>query len=129
MYKERRGGRRLVAAITLVGVVALQAPAHAGTAGGAIPPIRKLGRGLANFLTGPLEIPITMRAVDAAQGPIAGLFLGLLVGTGAAVIRSGVGAVEAVTFLFPMGDMGYEPLIQPEFLFEPESGQASGGSH
>ncbi len=84
-------------------------------------PIRKLSRGLANSVTGILEIPTTIQSIGATEGPVAGIFLGLPMGVGTAVMRTAVGLAETVTFLFPLPKIGYEPLLKPEFLFRPES--------
>ena len=100
------------------------APAYAEVSERASPSIRKLGRGLANTIGGIFEIPLTMHAVGVEKGPAAGLTLGLLMGVGAAITRTVVGLVEVVTFPFPFSTNGYEPILHPEFIFEPGS---SGG--
>lgn len=84
-------------------------------------PIRKLGRGLANGLGGVLEIPMTIQEVGVEKGPVAGITLGLVLGTADAIGRIMVGALEIITFPFPLGTHGYEPLLLPEFLLEPGS--------
>jgi putative exosortase-associated protein (TIGR04073 family) len=88
------------------------------------PPIRKLSRGLANTVTGVLEIPLNVRSVGLTDGPVAGMSLGLMVGLGAAVSRTALGLIEVVTFPFPLPQSGYEPLLQPEFLLQPETTSA-----
>ena len=83
-------------------------------------PIRKLSRGLANTVTGVLEIPLTIATVGQEEGPVAGLSWGLLLGFGAAVTRTIVGVAETLTFPFPLPRSSYEPLLQPEFLLRPD---------
>lgn len=82
-------------------------------------PFRKLMRGVANTVFGVFEIPLTIQEVGTAEGPAAGMTMGLLSGLGAAVTRIGVGIVEVVTFPLPLPRIGYEPILQPEFLFQP----------
>lgn len=84
-------------------------------------PIRKLSRGLANTVTGVLEVPLTIVTVGQEEGPVAGLSWGLLLGLGAAVTRTVVGVAETLTFPFPLPRSGYEPLLQPEFLLHPNT--------
>lgn len=79
-------------------------------------PIRKLGRGLANAASGVLEIPLAMSRIGREEGPMAGTFLGLCYGFGAAVTRMGVGIIEVATFPFPLPEVGYGPILEPEFL-------------
>ena len=81
--------------------------------------VRKLGRGLANAVTGSLEIPVTIYAMHQDQGPVAAMSWGLLIGIGRTLARTVIGVAEIVTFPFPLG-MHYEPIIQPEFLLHPE---------
>lgn len=95
-------------------------PAYAEVVDRVAPPVRKLSRGLANTITGVFEIPLTIQAVGLEQGPAAGLSLGLMIGLGGAVTRTAIGLIEVATFPFPLPRGGYEPLLQPEFLFQPE---------
>lgn len=99
-----------------LGLGAVPAAAFDGTAHG---PLRKLGRGLANTTTGLLEIPLAMQTINKKEGPIAGLFMGLIVGTGTAVARTLIGVAETITFPIPFIGTGYGPLLEPEFLLHP----------
>ena len=83
-------------------------------------PIRKLGRGLANVLTGFLELPAGI--VDAAEeeGYIAAVSYGVVKGLAMSLLRTGVGLYETVTFLIPL-PFRYEPIIEPEFLMSDEN--------
>ena len=82
--------------------------------------IRKLGRGLANFTTGFLELPINI--VDAAEedGYIAAVTYGIVKGLAMSVLRTGIGMYETVTFLIPL-PFDYEVMLEPEFLLGEES--------
>ena len=115
----RPGTHRIAGAAALLCALSLGAPVYAEVSDQAAAPIRKLGRGLANTAGGILEIPITIQAVGAEKGPVAGLTLGFLMGAAAAVTRTGVGLIETATFPFPFPGSGYEPILQPEFICEP----------
>ena len=113
-----------VAAACLLGAM----PQIAGANGGPksandCPGLRKLGRGATNTLFGLLEVPIQMRKVGAEKGQLAGATWGLLVGAASALVRTGAGIFEVVTFPIPLKDVGWGPLVQPEFLLQPGSPQ------
>ena len=107
-----------------VGIVVCLVLATPASAGGVMdsisPPLRKLGRGLANVVTGVLEIPIKMSAMNAERGPVAAISVGFISGAGAAITRTVAGVVESVTFLFPLPRYDYGPLVMPEFLLQPD---------
>ena len=107
----------------LLAVCLLAQSAWAASSGSSITakpgPIRKLSRGLANTFAGGLEIPLAMSKVGKDEGPMAALSLGLLQGVGAAWIRTFIGIMELATFPVPLPKQGYEPILEPEFLFEP----------
>lgn len=80
--------------------------------------LRKLGRGLANCLTFPVEIPNRISDVNNADGPMAAITYGLVKGIVMSLFRASVGAYEVVTFPIPFPD-GYRPIIKdPEFILE-----------
>jgi len=81
-------------------------------------PMRKLGRGLANCLTFPIEIPNRISDVNNSDGPMAAITYGLVKGTVMSLFRAVVGAYEVGTFLIPIPS-GYKPIIKdPEFMLE-----------
>ena len=90
-----------------------------GTSAFAQNPVRKLGRGMANILTGFFEIPVNI--VDAAEeeGFVAAITYGVVKGVAMGALRSGVGIYEAVTFLVPF-PWNYEPILEPEFMMSDE---------
>jgi putative exosortase-associated protein (TIGR04073 family) len=96
-------------------------PAWAAAVPEAAQPLRKLSRGLANGFGGILAIPVTIRQVGEQEGPLAGLTWGVFMGIGVAVTRTLVGIAEVATFPIPLPQVGYGPLLQPEFLFQPET--------
>ena len=75
-------------------------------------PVRKLGRGLANILTGFLELPLNIVTAAEEEGYIAAVTYGVVKGLAMSVLRTGVGIYEVTSFLIP----SYKPLIEPEFL-------------
>ena len=78
--------------------------------------LHKLGRGLANIATCPLEIPRMTRIVSGKDGWIAGSTVGAAQGLGRGVLRGLVGVFEVVTF-FAEIPPNYEPLMKPEFVW------------
>jgi len=78
--------------------------------------ISKLGRGLENVGSSPVEIPVNMykqaRKAELSGGNDSsisvGYFTGLIVGVGFTVTRIGVGVADIVSFVVPTG-----PLMEP----------------
>jgi len=81
-------------------------------------PTTKLGRGLANILTFPLEVPEQVTRVNNSDGPFAAITVGVLKGLGLAVGRVCVGAYETATFMIPF-PQGYRAIMRdPEYFLE-----------
>ena len=81
--------------------------------------LRKFGRGLANIVTGPVEI---LREIEAAffdEGPAAAVTYGVVSGIYKTVLREIVGVYEVVTFPIPL-PAEYMPILEPEFLLSQE---------
>ena len=78
---------------------------------------RKLGRGLANTLTGVVEIPKKVFMVSKEENVFMGMTWGLVKGTTVGMLRTAAGVYETVTFPIP-APADYEPIIHPEFVFE-----------
>jgi putative exosortase-associated protein (TIGR04073 family) len=77
---------------------------------------RKLGRGVANVLSAPLELIRKPFLVGQQDGGLAGVTVGIVQGLGAAVIREGAGLIEVVTFFAPFPNH-FQPLVKPEFIY------------
>ncbi len=107
--------KRIVAIIVLVlFTVCMASPALCDD------PIKKLGRGIANVLTCPLEITQQMGRASDADGPIAGFTYGLLKGVAMTGVRALVGVYEIATFPVPF-PQDYRPILRdPEFIWAPE---------
>ncbi|MEA3305453.1 MAG: exosortase system-associated protein, TIGR04073 family [Candidatus Omnitrophota bacterium] len=86
------------------------------TSGYAQDPAKKLGRGLANILTGWIELPKNVYDTSVEDSPLAGLTIGLAKGVGMTIVRTGAGIYEIVTFPFPIPE-DYAPVLEPEFVF------------
>ena len=82
-------------------------------------PAKKLGRGLANILTGWIELPKNIYDTSVEDNPLAGLTIGLAKGIGMTIVRTGAGIYEVVTFPFPIPE-DYGPVLEPEFVFSEE---------
>lgn len=80
-------------------------------------PLTKLGRGLANTLTGWIEVPKNVYSVSSEENAFSGATLGLAKGAGMGIVRTGAGIFEAVTFPFAL-PKDYKPVMEPEYVFE-----------
>lgn len=76
----------------------------------------KLTRGFINIVTGWVEIPKRVQETSQTSGTAAGFTWGILRGLGHGFIRTAAGFYELFTFPFP-APPGYEPVIQPEYVF------------
>ena len=103
----------LIIAVVMVMVLAVATSSYAQD------PAKKLGRGLANILTGWIELPKNIYDVSVEDNPLAGLTIGLAKGIGMTIVRTGAGIYEVVTFPFPIPE-DYGPVLEPEFVFSEE---------
>lgn len=79
-------------------------------------PFRKLGRGISNFLTFPLEIPNRIAKTNERSGAYEAATYGIWEGGCMMVLRAAAGVFETLTFPFPIPEH-YEPILSdPEFL-------------
>jgi len=100
----------LIIAVVMLMVLAVATSSYAQD------PAKKLGRGLANILTGWIELPKNIYDVSVQDNPLAGLTIGLAKGIGMTIVRTGAGIYEVATFPFPIPE-DYGPVLQPEFVF------------
>ena len=77
---------------------------------------RKLGRGISNIVTAPLELIRVPHFIGEKEGGFAGLSVGIALGAKAAVWRELGGAIEAATFFLPI-PRDFKPLVRPEFVY------------
>ena len=76
----------------------------------------KLGRGVANTLTGWIELPKTIYNTSKDENALSGMTLGLAKGAGLSIVRTGAGIFEVATFPFPLPE-NYKPILEPEYVF------------
>lgn len=107
--------KRIVScALIIVLTFSFLAPAQADA-------MRKLGRGLANCVTFPIEIPEQVKRTNYSDGPMAALTYGFIKGLAMMCTRLVVGVYEVVTFPVPV-PKDYQPILtDPEFFFEETS--------
>ena len=79
-------------------------------------PFTKLGRGVANTLTGWVELPKNIYKTSVEDNAFAGVTLGLARGAGMTIVRTGAGIYEIATFPFPLPE-NYKPILEPEYVF------------
>lgn len=79
-------------------------------------PFTKLGRGVANTLTGWVELPKNIYSTSVEDNAFAGMTLGLAKGAGMSIVRTGAGIYEIATFPFPLPE-DYKPILEPEYVF------------
>ena len=75
----------------------------------------KLGRGIANVVTCPLELIRTPTLVGRRQGYLASLTVGIAQGAWRTVQRGVIGLFEIATFYAEIPD-NFEPIMKPEFV-------------
>jgi len=78
-------------------------------------PAKKLGRGLANVLTGWVELPKNIYDTSVEENALSGMTMGLAKGLGMTIVRTGAGVYETVTFPLPVPE-DYQPVLEPEFV-------------
>ncbi len=104
--------RLFLAAVILSLVVVSATPAFCDGA------TTKLGRGICNMFTWPLEVPEQISRMNSSDGPFAACTVGVLKGLGWALGRACVGVYETATFMFPI-PKNYEPVMtDPEYFLE-----------
>ena len=120
MDRRTLAGYLLVAAVLVLGgaTTVSAEPMEAGKA------FTKLTRGFVNIITGWVEIPKRIQETSQVSGAAAGFTWGLLRGIGHGFIRTAAGFYEFFTFPFP-APPGYEPVIQPAYVFTSEESDSS----
>lgn len=77
---------------------------------------RKLGRGISNAITFPLELVRTPTLVGRRDGYLAALSVGMVQGAVRAALRGLTGLFELATFYAEI-PKNFEPLMKPEFVW------------
>ncbi len=73
----------------------------------------KLGSGIANVVTGVIEIPKTMMITGRREGTTYGMTAGFFTGIVHMVGRTLIGAVDIATFMVPT-----TPMVKPPFIWD-----------
>ena len=81
---------------------------------------KKLIRGTINTITGWVEIPKNIYDTSVEENLLAGTTLGTIKGLGMAIVRTGSGVYEVVTFPFPVPE-NYDPILYPSYVFSDDS--------
>ncbi len=80
--------------------------------------LEKMGRGLSNILFGWAEIPLAWDRGIRQGRPFTQIVThGTIVGTTKFFMRLGIGVYEFFGFWDEHSKVGYDPLIEPEYLF------------
>lgn len=80
--------------------------------------LEKMGRGLANILFGWAEIPLTWDKQIRQKRPLTQILThGTIVGTTKFFMRLGIGIYEFFGFWDNHDEVGYGPMVEPEYLF------------
>ena len=107
--------RCFITALILMLALSLAAPAYCDDAA------KKLGRGLCNLITFPLEVPEQITRTNNDDGPMAAMTWGVIKGISMTCIRAAAGVYEVLTFPIPV-PKDYKPLLtDPEFFLEDKS--------
>ena len=77
---------------------------------------KKLARGFVNILTGWVELPKNIYDASVEDNIFSGLTVGLVKGIGMAIVRTGAGVYETITFPFPIPE-DFAPVLEPEYVF------------
>jgi putative exosortase-associated protein (TIGR04073 family) len=72
---------------------------------------RKLGRAWANILYASAEIPLAMKRQTDLETDSAGAALGFVIGVRRMAARMGSGALEFLTFPFPLNHGSFRPML------------------
>lgn len=121
MVRQRNAGKFLVALLFIStmaltsGAWAREGPLYDTSVMARI--TRKLVRGSANIAFGWCEIPRNIHYKIEDLDPLTGTIVGLVRGTGQAVVRTSWGVWEVVTFPVPIPSE-YRNLVQPEFVWQ-----------
>jgi len=103
--------KKIIAVVAIISIL-FTGSAYADTM------LKKLGRGMANVITCPLEVPYRMSETNEESGPFAAFTWGILDGFFRTGMRLVVGGYEILTFPIPF-PWDYKPIIDdPEFFLE-----------
>lgn len=80
--------------------------------------VDKLGRGVSNVLFGWAELPKSWHVGVQREHPLTEIIAtDTIKGVSKALIRTGIGVYETVTFFSDTSDNAYDTILEPEYLF------------
>ena len=97
---------------------AAQAAAGSSQNSGEVKWCHKLGRGLLNMVSSPIEVVRQIHLTTQKETLLRGWTVGLVKGVGYGIARLGNGAVDTLTFPFKWPDANRAPLMQPEYVWD-----------
>jgi len=106
MYKHKAWKVVLVFFVISL-IIGMAMPSYAANCGD------KLRRGLTNFATGWVEIPVCMDKSIKESNPVFGVVVGAVKGTAKGLVRTAAGIFDTVTFPIPPYDKTW---VKPEFI-------------
>ena len=74
----------------------------------------KLSRGVNNVLLGWFEVVNEIGNESDRHGPWIGVPSGIIRGAAFGIVRTAAGVYEVISFPFPNGKKGYQPIVLPE---------------
>lgn len=114
---KRKGWKAVVIATILAGGLASPVWAEERSVSSTEGISRKLGRGIANVMTCPLELIRTPTLVGRKDGVFAQLTVGVVQGAWKTLARGVTGVYEIATFYAPI-PAGFRPIVKPEFVWK-----------
>ena len=105
----------LLISVFLVGISSYSYAADKSTCTAPATPMTKLGRGLTNIITAPVEIPKQIILTGKKYNLVIGLLAGTAKGVGFGALRAGMGVLDTVTFFMPKYD---RVIVKPEYVFQ-----------
>jgi putative exosortase-associated protein (TIGR04073 family) len=81
---------------------------------------RKLGRGVVNLAASPFELVRSIEETYNDRGVFDAVALGVPKGGIRVLVRIATALVEGFTFPFPLPEIGYDPILKPEFAWQKE---------
>ena len=104
--------KKILALMLIITILSISGASYADTM------LKKLGRGIANIATCPIEIIYRIGEANTEDGPFAAFTWGVINGVYRTALRAVVGVYEVATFPIPF-PAHYEPVIDdPEFFLE-----------
>lgn len=83
----------------------------------------KLGRGVVNVFSSPIEIIRGVDLTSKSDGALKGWTAGIMMGFAGGILRFATGAVDVFTFPFNFPEEDKGPIINPEYVWDDWHGE------